>query len=378
MLSKFKLLKEESGQSMVLFALIFVILCAGVALAVDLGRVSLERDQLQTAADAAALAGAQDLPSSATAKSTALKLAQQNGVLTSEITSSSPYNGDSDEIKVVCTRTVDYTFASVLGLHSTTISASSVAEKTGINTGPFNYALFSGSSSDLLAIYGSNQYISGSVHSNYKFNMNGSSQNITGSVEAVSGITMYGSSITVGGTCQSASITTSGSSINIGSKVFSAAPTLDMPDFSDILQAEAEAAGEAYTGNKTFNSSKVSVDSPIYVKGNLTVNGSDFTGKGVILVSGNITFNGSNLMYSSNDSVCFYSESGNITINGSNIQLEGLVYAPNGSIIMNGSNQTINGRVIGKVINFNGSSIRITSGEDDLDCLPKMTVKLVE
>ena len=378
MISKFKFLKDESGQSMVIFVLVFVILCAGAAFAIDLGRISLEKDRLQTAADAAALGGAQDLPGSAAAKSTAVRLAEQNGILASEITATVPYNGDSTKIEVVCSRAVSYTIANVLGLHSKTISASSVAEKSGINTSPFSYAAFSGSSSDVLAINGSSQYIKGSVHANYKFNMYGSSQNITGSVEAVSSVTMNGSSITVGGTCQAAAITVNGSSINIGSKVFSAAPVIDMPDFSDIIQAEAQAAGQAYTGNKTFNGSRVSVDSPIYVNGNLNVNGSDFTGKGVILVSGNITFNGSNLMYSSDDSICFYSESGNITINGSNIQLEGLVYAPNGTIMMNGSNQTINGRVIGKVLAFNGSLIRITSGDDDLNCLPKMTVKLVE
>ncbi|MFB0919494.1 MAG: pilus assembly protein TadG-related protein [Oscillospiraceae bacterium] len=378
MVSKFKLFKDEAGQSMVIFVLVFAVLCAGSALAIDLGRISLEQDRLQTAADSAALGGAQDLPSSSAAKSTAVKLAEQNGMLASEIAVSAPFNGDSEKIEVVCTRTVSYTIATVLGLHSKTILASSVAEKTGMNTGPFNYTVFSGSSSDILAINGSSQYIKGNVHSNYKFNMYGSSQNITGSVEAVNSITMNGSCITVGGACQAAAITVNGSGINIGSKVFSAAPIIDMPDFSEAIQAEAQAAGQAYNGNKTFNGSRVSVDSPIYVKGSLTVNGSDFTGSGVVLVSGSITFNGSNLMYSSKDSVCFYSESGNITINGSGIQLEGLVYAPNGTIMMNGSNQTINGRVIGKVLNFNGSSIRITSGEDDLSCLPKMTVRLVE
>lgn len=135
MVIKNKLLKSESGQSMVLIAFIFVVLCVFTAFTVDLGRVSSAKGQLQNASDAAAVAGAQDLPSSSTARSTAIYYAGLNGVEESDVTATSPYNGDSSKIEVVCTETVSYTFARIFGFTSTEISVRSVAQKGGISDG---------------------------------------------------------------------------------------------------------------------------------------------------------------------------------------------------------------------------------------------------
>ncbi len=96
---------------------------------------------------------------------------------------------------------------------------------------------------------------------------------------------------------------------------FPHADFVDMPDFSETIRLQAEAAGQVYIGNKTYNGSSIVVD-PIYVNGNVTVNGSSFVGKGCILATGNITFNGSNLNASTSDAVCFYSKNGNIIVNG--------------------------------------------------------------
>ena len=129
MLSKIKRLKDEPGQAMLLFALAFVVLCGFAAFAVDIGLVSAEKADLQNAADAAALAGAQDLPNTATARSTAFTYAELNGVETANTSVTPSYNGNSNLIEVVCTQTVEYTFARVLGFTSTQVSARAVAEK---------------------------------------------------------------------------------------------------------------------------------------------------------------------------------------------------------------------------------------------------------
>ena len=373
----YQIFQREHGQAVVLFGLLVVVFMGFTTLVVDVGAEHITKTNMQKVADAAALAGAQDLPNTATAINTALNYAEANGAERSHVVVTTPYNGDSTKIQVVCTKNVQYSIARVFGFTDRDISARSVAQKAGMGGGPFNYAVFSGSSSNTLSFSGSNTYISGSIHSNDDLTINGSNQTITGSAEAVSKFTMNGSNQTISGTCQAATITTKGSNITIGQKLQSAASSLTMPDFSDLIQAEAEDAGQAYIGNKTFNGSNLSVASPIYVKGNLTVNGSNFTGKGVVLVSGDITFNGSNLS-TAGGSVCFYSENGDITINGSNITLEGLIYAPNGTIAMHGSNQTINGRVIGQNIAFNGSNYTITAGDHDLDSLPMGGVQLVE
>lgn len=129
----FHFFKKESGQAIILFALVFVVLCGFSALAIDVGSVELEKANLQDAADAAALAGAQDLPDAGTAESTAIYYAEQNGAGTTETTVTTPYNGDATKIEVVCTQTVSYTFAKVLGLNDTEVTVRAVAQSSKWN-----------------------------------------------------------------------------------------------------------------------------------------------------------------------------------------------------------------------------------------------------
>jgi Flp pilus assembly protein TadG len=368
------ILTNDDGLAVVLFALMSLVLMGFGGLVVDVGKVSLTKAQLQNAADAAALAGVRELPD-ASAATIAENYAIQNGI-PEDAVAINPNNTDPTKLEVVCTQDVHYSLARVLGLSGTSVTTRAVAQ-AGSGGAAFDYTVFSGSPNHTLTFNGSNTYIGGSAHSNYRFTINGSHQEITQSAEAVSGFTMNGSHQTIGGTCQAATILVNGSHIDIGERDYSPAPFVEMPDFSDLVQSEAQAEGNVYTGNKTYNGSNIDVDSPIYVDGNVTINGSHFTGNGVILASGNITFNGSNLS-SSGSAVCFYSKNGNITINGAHAELEGIVYAPNGSITMNGSHQTVNGRVVGNRVVFNGSTYNISAGTDDLQSLPTSGAKLIE
>lgn len=125
-----KLFKNEDGQAMVLMALLMVVLMGFAALAVDGGRLYITKSQLQNAADAAALAGAQDLPVASTAKNEAETMAKLNGIKEIEITSIDPdYKDDSTKIEIVLTRNVTYTFAQVLGFKNSKISARAVAQR---------------------------------------------------------------------------------------------------------------------------------------------------------------------------------------------------------------------------------------------------------
>ena len=351
-----KLLKSSRGSSAIIFALALTVVLGMSAFVLDIGLVMMEKQGLQNAVDAASLAAAQELPDTSAAIGAANAYIQLNGYMPSDINVT--FSDLNKKVNIAGTKTVNYIFAKVLGFNNTAIlsDASAVTDKIG---GPFNYALFSGSTTASLNLNGSNFYIEGSTHTNNKFRMNGSNQTITGSCEAASTITI------------------NGSNINVNVRVPNA-PHVEMPDFSEMIKAEAEKAGQAYVGNKSFNSSNVNVSSPIYVNGNVTINGSGFTGKGIILATGDITFNGSNLNNTGNNAVCFYSKNGNITVNGSNATLDGIIYAPNGSVTMNGSNQTINGRVIASEVRFNGSNSRIISGADELKSLPLSSVKLVK
>ena len=64
-------LRDESGQAMVLVALLLVVLLGAAALTVDVGYAYFTQRSLQSSADASALAGAQGLPNTVTAASLA-------------------------------------------------------------------------------------------------------------------------------------------------------------------------------------------------------------------------------------------------------------------------------------------------------------------
>lgn len=365
---------SERGQSSVLFALALVVMMGFAAFSVDIGVQAHTKRRLQNAADAAAMSGAFELPNADAARTAAREYAELNGVEAAAVSVTTPYDGNADLIEVVCTETVPYTFARVLGFNQTEVTARAVAESSGQN-GPFGYALFSGDPGFGLNLYGGYNIINGGVHSNYSITLNGNEQHIDGSVEAVTSFTMIGSDQRITGRCQAATITTYGERISIQQRYPKAGPYVEMLDFSEEIKEAARAAGQCYHGDRTYNGCNINVNAPIYIDGNLTINGDTFHGNGVVLVSGNITFNGSNPA-SAGSSVCFYSQHGNITINGDSAVLDGLVYAPEGSIIFNGSNQTVHGRVVGYRVYFNGDRFTISAGTEDFDFLPKRSVKL--
>jgi hypothetical protein len=372
------MLRDERGQALVVAALLMVALLGVVAFAVDLGTVSFARVDLQNAADAAALAGAQALPNTAMAANAARTIAAKNGADNAVV--SVPYGGDATMVEVVCTKTVSYTFARVLGFEQKTVSARAVAQKQSVGMGAFGYAVFSGDTNEALIMSAGNYYINGDVHSNGSagLGMYGSGLNVTGSVEAVGNLSISGSSINISGACIGATVNIYGSNITTGPRIQQPSKVIGMPDFSQLLKAQAEAAGQVYVGNKVLSGSNISVNTPIYVQGNVTVSGSSFTGKGCVLATGDITFSGSGINSSAGDAVCFYSKNGNITISGSNIAVEGIVYAPNGRVSITGSNVTIRGRVVGKTLGLYGSAYKIISGSGDFNSLPAGALRLVE
>jgi hypothetical protein len=84
---KFRLLRfvgEESGQSLIIVAGAIITLIAIIGLGVDLGLAFVERVRLARAMDAAALAGAQELPAELPAHLRALEYLEENGYDTRE------------------------------------------------------------------------------------------------------------------------------------------------------------------------------------------------------------------------------------------------------------------------------------------------------
>lgn len=121
----FARLKEQRGQAFVLTALGLVMMCAMGALVLDVGHWFRDKRRLQGTADAAALAGAQQLPGApGPAKTMARDYANKNGgdVSASDIVVSSTYNAN-DTIAVRAQRNDPGIFSRVIGVGNTDISA---------------------------------------------------------------------------------------------------------------------------------------------------------------------------------------------------------------------------------------------------------------
>jgi Flp pilus assembly protein TadG len=130
---------DERGAVAVLVALMLPFLLGMAGLAVDVGSWYLTQGQLQAAADAAALAGAADLPSSPSGADTYAQTIAAKDASGATATPTTPYNGSSSEIKVTLSEPGSLWFSSVLGIKAPTITASAVAESTP-STGNFIYA----------------------------------------------------------------------------------------------------------------------------------------------------------------------------------------------------------------------------------------------
>jgi hypothetical protein len=129
----YRLLDNRKGFVSVLVAVLIVVLFGFAALAIDMGMLVYEKARLQNACDAAALAGAQELPDDTTkAKSKAIEYADKNELSYSEITSIDITEEDR-KITVNAERIVPYSFARILGLNQGTTTAQASAENAPIN-----------------------------------------------------------------------------------------------------------------------------------------------------------------------------------------------------------------------------------------------------
>jgi hypothetical protein len=121
--------KDERGQAILVTVLFLVALMGCAALTLDVGMWYREQRQAQATADAAALAGAQDLPAEPSlAVNSAQYYADENGggVAAGDIALRSDYQPD-DTVTVDVRRTAPSIFASVLSIGAVTVRAKAAA-----------------------------------------------------------------------------------------------------------------------------------------------------------------------------------------------------------------------------------------------------------
>jgi Tfp pilus assembly protein PilV len=136
---------REAGQTLVLFVVLLMGLLGVAGLAIDYGFWALNKNQVQSAADASALAGASQIPAGqASASSTAQSQYAKNGVGSDTVGVSATTNlKANDSVTVNASRNVATWFTNVFGIHSVTVKGSaratleSFTSVNGINVMPW-------------------------------------------------------------------------------------------------------------------------------------------------------------------------------------------------------------------------------------------------
>ena len=126
--------RRERGQALVLVTLLLAIIGGMAAIAIDVGGYSTDRRDLQNAADAIALAAAQELPNADAARSKANQWAAKNDIdladMTVTIIPQSLPNEPNPKVRVEIDRDHSFTFARLVGVTSATVEAGADAIKT--------------------------------------------------------------------------------------------------------------------------------------------------------------------------------------------------------------------------------------------------------
>lgn len=133
-----KFRSNESGQVLLIVALALPMLIGFVGLAVDVGNIEVGRRQAQSAADAAAIAGAQELfggngttVAHTAAQDSATQNGFRNGVNSVTVTVNTPplagpNQGNANAVEVIIARTQPTFFMALVGAPTTTIGARAV------------------------------------------------------------------------------------------------------------------------------------------------------------------------------------------------------------------------------------------------------------
>jgi Flp pilus assembly protein TadG len=124
-----RLRKDERGQAILVTTLFLTVVIGAVAITLDVGDWYREQRQAQATADAAVLAGAQDLPTSpAAAISDAKSYADKNGggIAAADITVTSDWQ-TNDTVTATARRTAPGFFARLFGISSANVKATASA-----------------------------------------------------------------------------------------------------------------------------------------------------------------------------------------------------------------------------------------------------------
>lgn len=421
-----RLLQDESGQSIMIVIFLFSILLLGfVAIGVDVGYLFHQERMAQAAADAAAVAAAEEMSvsNSSTAQQTAANaMAKLNGfdpadsVLPATVTLSTPSSGNyisSSYVQAVVSRQIPTFFLGFLNPSATkiTVAARAVAgggttvptcicleAASGNGLGMSNNAQLSAptcgvtvdsSSSNAVSIVGSSTLsalslgtISSTWNNSSNINNNGSISSTTKVVQGIkNACSLSLTAPTAPSVCNSNPIQGWTAANNYTGKY-------TLPASGDTVSGTTV----CYNSLDTSQSSSVTFTSgyTYYIKGDFTTGGgSPLTGSGVsFYVGGNVNIaNGVTVNltapYESDGTTLgtlFDVNGTSVTIQGgSTSTLSGLLYAPNAAVTLNnGTGTTLNMDVYAQSLNMSGGATLSSYADKNLSSLTTGGSSLVE
>jgi Flp pilus assembly protein TadG len=379
-----RIVRDDEGAAAVVVAVTLMVLMGMTAVAVDGGRLFVERSSVQNAADHAALAAAWDFcadEDEAAAEAAGLTSAASNGMDAASTTVAVEIERvpDTDNWQATVASQIEAPFGAVVGKDTMATSGTAIAgcepgtdpiegtETTTVTT-EHGYAIFAGGSCSSKTIDGSGSTltINGDIHSNKDIDWGGSGNVVNGDGTYVTTATMDTSKISwnpsednptrVAGTISYSDI--------VSYEFADYAPGGDIAGSLPSNRYHAKTSGDWDLKNSNIETGVY------YTPNNIKIGDSSLTAQVTLVAGGKIEMSGSNvnltpyhgdlLAYSNSNAGC---GSLGISMGGSTNTWKGTVYAPGAMIEYSGStNSSVTGSLIGLHVRLNGSSSTFNYG----------------
>lgn len=335
-------LRGDRGAVLPFVALLLVVILGMAAFAIDLSVGYQNERRAQTAADAAALAGVQDLPTDPTAAQADAQASVNTNLPGATATITTPYNGNSSEMKVTVTTSSPAFFAKIFGVSSLKESATAAAQVKTRKPAAFFAADTSCTGLGITFQRGNGVTVTGGMRSDGALNVAGGSGS---SYDAT----------TYGGPNHCAD--------NVPPGAFPAGyPQADPTDYPWPIDFTNSAPACTYSAT-SYSWTSGSIPAGVYcATTSITVTNSGGP------VSGNVTFiaptisiagNNNNLTPYSKNLLIYQTGSTPLNITGNNMQ-GGWIFAPNAQVVITGNNGTSSGFVEAQDINVTGNNWTMT------------------
>jgi Flp pilus assembly protein TadG len=352
--------RAERGSVAIVVAIMLPVIIGFGGMVITVGSWYLTQAQLQNAADAAALAGAKDLPNSPSSAAAAAQTLAADNVSGATVTPVTPYNGSSSEIQVTVSKPGSTWFVGIFGISAPTITATAVAE-VAQGTGNFIYA--ASTACNAISIATSGNLSTTTLWSNGGITATGKGVTVTGSVDVANSSCPFPSQLTPPG---ATSVSTS-----TGWPV--ALPTTAQGN----LPSTCSSASIVITSSSWLSSNPPGMycttgTVAILNSGNMTFGGYEFVSENsspyaiYVATSGQITFTGycpSSCSSGGTPQSLFYATAGGVYFaNSGGGSLTGYIFAPNGQVSMDVSGNNDTGFIEASTVSFTNSGTTSTTG----------------